>query len=234
MNEHPNGWNPNITDEEYFSAPGINFSDMSLALKGPLAYQNRKRYPLSDSPTLQFGSDFHRLALFGEYPKKMTATNKKLLETMYDQLKRVRFYREIINNKQPTLEVPGFASGRKIKPDIRVSSLGLIVDIKTTSDASPEAFKWSVKKFNYDMQAAHYLDTANLISPKERYTTFLFVAIEKSSPFNVFIHELSDRVLENAREKIVHAMELIHEYDQRLDELAQDEQNQINLVDFPY
>jgi hypothetical protein len=226
------GWQKGMSDKEYFDTPGISFSDMSLCLRGALPYRNRKEFPL-DSPTLQFGSDFHELMLFDRFPKKITAANKKHLEAMHSQLKRVELFKKVMSLPDVAIEIPGFYEGHKCKPDIRVPSLGLLIDLKTTTDASPEAFKWSAKKFNYHLQAAHYLDVSNSIDGKN-YKTFLFVAVEKSSPYNIYIHECSDRVLARGKELKEQAVFLLDSYHDKeiLEQFANEDQNQINLLDF--
>jgi hypothetical protein len=44
----------------------------------------------------------------------------------------------------------------KCRPDGLLRRLGMILDIKTTADASDDKVKWTVRNFGYDIQAAHY------------------------------------------------------------------------------
>lgn len=60
-----------------------------------------------------------------------------------------------------------------------------IVDLKTTEDASPEAFKWSIKKYRYHIQAAQYTEGTQ----RER---FVIIAAEKSPPYGVAVYLLDD------------------------------------------
>ena len=65
-----------------------------------------------------------------------------------------------------------------------MSKNGVIVgDLKTTSDASPEAFARDADAFGYDIQAAVYLRAlrANGFSP----SVFVFLVVEKEFPFVV-------------------------------------------------
>ena len=75
----------------------------------------------------------------------------------------------------------------------------VIVDVKTTEDASPTAdgFVRSCAKFGYALQAAWYLDGMAAIAPGER--RFLFVAVEKKPPYAVAVHELDQWSLNSGR-----------------------------------
>lgn len=69
----------------------------------------------------------------------------------------------------------------KCRPDW-VSGL-TIVDLKTTTDASPAGFARSVAQYGYHVQQAHYLDSH--IADR-----FIFLAVEKTFPYCVAIYEL--------------------------------------------
>lgn len=70
----------------------------------------------------------------------------------------------------------------KCRPDW-LRSDGIVVDLKTTEDASPAAFARSVAAYRYHVQAAHYLAGTEA----ER---FVFIAIEKKAPYAVAVYEL--------------------------------------------
>ena len=58
-----------------------------------------------------------------------------------------------------------------------------IVDLKTTTDASPAGFAKSVANFRYHVQANHYL--AGTFAQR-----FIFIAVEKTYPYAVGVYEL--------------------------------------------
>lgn len=94
-------------------------------------------------------------------------------------------------------EEPTTGAACRCRPDWMTSD-GVIVDLKTTDDASPAAFARSVRKYRYDVQAAFYLDGveyATGIRPEH----FYFIAVEKSAPFGVAVYELSEGMIEDAR-----------------------------------
>jgi exodeoxyribonuclease VIII len=59
-----------------------------------------------------------------------------------------------------------------------------VVDLKTTTDASPAGFAKSVATFRYHTQASHYLSG---LHGAER---FVFIAVEKTAPYAVAVYEL--------------------------------------------
>jgi hypothetical protein len=70
----------------------------------------------------------------------------------------------------------------KCRPDWYFGST--VVDLKTTTDASPAGFAKSVATFRYHVQASHYLSG---LHGAER---FLFIAVEKTYPYAVAVYEL--------------------------------------------
>jgi exodeoxyribonuclease VIII len=70
----------------------------------------------------------------------------------------------------------------KCRPDWYHSTT--VVDLKTTTDASPAAFARSVATFRYHVQASHYLSG---LHGAER---FVFIAVEKTAPYAVAVYEL--------------------------------------------
>lgn len=87
------------------------------------------------------------------------------------------------------------ASGLELRcrPDYWIQSHGIVLDIKTTRDASPAAFARFVAKYRYHVQAAHYLDGTQA----ER---FVLIAIEKDSPHAVAVYELDEASLDLGRQ----------------------------------
>ena len=74
----------------------------------------------------------------------------------------------------------------------------IVVDLKTTDDASPGAFPSSVAKWRYHVQSAWYQDILSLVGIK--VSAFVFVAVEKNPPFAVGVYLLDDASIEAGRE----------------------------------
>lgn len=82
----------------------------------------------------------------------------------------------------------------RCRPDF-LRSDGIIVDLKTTEDASPEGFAKSIAKYRYHVQAAWYMRGVE-IATGERPQAFVFIAVEKKAPYAVGIYVLDERSLD--------------------------------------
>jgi len=83
----------------------------------------------------------------------------------------------------------------RIRPDYLKDNI--IVDVKTSYDSRIESFQRSIFQYNYELQAAFYLDCAELIDGKKR--KFLWVVVESEAPYGVCVYEPSEDVLERGR-----------------------------------
>ena len=83
---------------------------------------------------------------------------------------------------------------------------GIVVDLKTTKDASQHSFLRSILNFKYYLQASFYMTGLSKISDK--YERFIFIAIEPNPPFRCEVYELSDEFLEYGYFKIKDLLEL--------------------------
>ncbi len=86
----------------------------------------------------------------------------------------------------------------KARPDILHGSL--VVDLKTTRDASPRSFQRSMCDGGYHIQAAMILDAVRAIDKRE-IVTFINIAIEKEYPYSVGIYIIDDAAIAAGREK---------------------------------
>lgn len=71
----------------------------------------------------------------------------------------------------------------KIRPDLMVRDEGMILDVKTTTNASRSAFEKQIAQFRYDVQAAWYLHGAAQIDPNVEWRQYYLLAVEKTEPF---------------------------------------------------
>ena len=88
----------------------------------------------------------------------------------------------------------------KARPDYVRPDLNALIDLKTTRDASFEKFRWSVRNFRYDVQAAFYLDVLNG-SGLGDFDLFIFIAQEKKPPYITAIYYASLETVEAGRMK---------------------------------
>lgn len=77
----------------------------------------------------------------------------------------------------------------RCRPDKYRQDLGIIVDLKTTDDASPAGFARSIWKYAYHRQAALYMDGVSE-STGDIIKGFVFVAVEKAAPYAVGVYRL--------------------------------------------
>lgn len=98
----------------------------------------------------------------------------------------------------------------KCKPDCVIPSEGLIVDLKTTSDPSPDAWKWSAEDYGYHRQAAIYLQAMEARYGKP--FRFLFGVVRSKPPYEVGVYELCEDSISRGWSEVTN---LIAEYKQR-------------------
>jgi hypothetical protein len=87
----------------------------------------------------------------------------------------------------------------KVRPDMKGDDF--ISDIKTCQDASPRAFKYEIYKRNYHVQAAFYCTVLGYTMDQ-----FKFIAMQKSYPFDVTVHTLSEQMQEEGFEAMQSAI----------------------------
>jgi len=115
----------------------------------------------------------------------------------------------------------------KIRPDWLDSNSGLIVDLKTTEDATQRGFIKSVLEYNYHKQAPFYLDGLETVGQDK--AGFVFVNIEKTEPFKIGIHYLDARSMQLGRDTYIRNCETYVEclrtgiwkgYDEKISEVS--------------
>lgn len=74
-----------------------------------------------------------------------------------------------------------------------------IVDLKSTTDASPEGFQRSISKYRYYVQAAMYVDGLYYATGNE--TDFVFAAWEKHAPYASALYYATPEMLEAGRQE---------------------------------
>ncbi|HXG58144.1 MAG TPA: PD-(D/E)XK nuclease-like domain-containing protein [Thermoanaerobaculia bacterium] len=84
-----------------------------------------------------------------------------------------------------------------------------IPDLKSTGDASPREFSYSIKRYHYGAKAAYYLDGCNTVAPRPR--RFCWIAIEKEPPYAVALYEPTDDAINAGRSKYMRWLRLYEE-----------------------
>lgn len=89
----------------------------------------------------------------------------------------------------------------KCRPDAdNISMFRWLVDVKSTEDASEEAFSWSAYRYGYYRQAAFYLDVCSWTGNEPPPEDFYFIAFEKVPPYGYRVYRASPRMLARGRE----------------------------------
>jgi exodeoxyribonuclease VIII len=87
----------------------------------------------------------------------------------------------------------------KCRPDWLLDDGSMIVDLKTTEDASPKEFQRSIAKWRYHVQASWYLDGLQHATGK-RPEQFVFIAVEKKPPYACAVYVADAQMIEIGRD----------------------------------
>ena len=177
---------PGLTQEQHRALPQVSNTDLS-ELKAQILGQLRKPNPQA----LAFGSHFHSATL---EPATYARTAEKCpwaqLEQLARQVRRHRYCRDLLYRGTPELThtATHTATGVqvKIRPDLLVTSragrLTTLIDFKTTSCQDLPHFLASVEQYDYDRQAALYLDALSA-------DRFLIIGVQKKATHAVWVFD---------------------------------------------
>jgi exodeoxyribonuclease VIII len=113
----------------------------------------------------------------------VTADQLELARAMRDSVRRNKAARALLTGGDPeeTVVWRNLETGELCKARADWLRENVIVDVKTTQDARPEAFARSIANFRYDRQVGHYSDGFNL-------DKFVFVVVESMPPHGVAVY----------------------------------------------
>lgn len=101
----------------------------------------------------------------------------------------------------------------KVRPDAISRAHPVVLDIKTTRDASFTGFSKIINDYNYHVSAAMYLEGVNQCKPLLEelgfmaYLKFIFICVENFPPYEVAVYELSEDFLQIGKIKYRLAMQ---------------------------
>lgn len=207
---------------EYKSIPYVNKSTLWEMRKSPAHYQWALTAETPDTPALRFGRAVHAAILepkkydsdyvtfFGD---RRTKAGKEEYQALIDSGKEIissddaetilamqrvlplSVYEMIASaDREKVLTWTDPESGVKCKGRLDAVRDGLVIDYKTTTDASTDAFAREAMRYGYDLQAAMYLTAAELNGYGK--CDFVFVAQEKNAPYAVNIIRASDAFID--------------------------------------
>lgn len=95
----------------------------------------------------------------------------------------------------------------KARPDF-VREGHIVVDVKSTIDASLHSFQKDFASYGYHIQAALYLDACSEVL-KGNYDTFIIIAIEKEAPHALNCFQIDQYSLQEGRELYQSALKVL-------------------------
>ena len=94
----------------------------------------------------------------------------------------------------------GFGLECKCRPDWLTDDGSLVVDLKTTKDASPRGFKQSVANYRYHVQAAWYLHGLEQATGR-RPDQFIFICVESTAPYACAVYAADAEMIERGHDQ---------------------------------
>jgi len=180
---------PERIDEELAIVP-------DYAPKRPTASQLKAKHPSDKAKkSIEFWGHFDR-----EHAEKAFIFPRDLTDihamraSVFSHPAAAELLREGVAEHIHTWTDPTTGVDMKMRADWIVPKRKMIVDLKTTDDASPKAFARSARKWRYDVQAAVYLDGIN-------YDNFIFIAVEKKPPYAVGVYFATPEMINEGRDK---------------------------------
>jgi len=168
---------PSLTQAQHRALPQVSNTDLST-LKNELLGQPRQLNPVA----LAYGSHFHTAMLEPPYYQRTEERGIRWadLEQLARQVRRQRYCRDLLYRGQAeqsyTATHTATGVGVKLRPDLLVRSRAgrqlTLIDFKTTSSPDLSHFLATIEKYDYDRQAALYLDVLGA-------TRFLIIGVQK-------------------------------------------------------
>jgi hypothetical protein len=88
----------------------------------------------------------------------------------------------------------------KCRPDWLTDDGSIIVDLKTTRDASPRGFRQSIASYRYHVQASWYLHGVHAATGK-RPDQFIFICVESTAPYACAVYAADAEMIERGHEQ---------------------------------
>jgi hypothetical protein len=93
-------------------------------------------------------------------------------------------------------------------PDVPDGARRIVVDYKTTVDASPVGFAKSMANYGYDQQADWYSAGVQALDPRDEHPQFVLIAQEKTPPYLVTVGYPDEQALARGHHRNRRALEL--------------------------
>jgi hypothetical protein len=208
------------TNAEYHAHEAVSKSDLDLIHKSPAHYKAARH---EDTPALRFGTAFHCAVLEndrfnatytvieGDRRTNVVKAAIKEAEAAGKIILTADDFNALMGMAQAVFKNPICAAllrgslkehsvfseldGVRVKcrPDGWSTEKGVLFDLKSTEDASPEGFARTVAKYRYHVQDAFYRHVvASATNCDADDLSFIFIAVEKKPPFAVALYQLDE------------------------------------------
>lgn len=129
--------------------------------------------------------------------QRLSSQDMEHIQRMAESVRKHKFAAELLSKGKAEqsffFKHEGTGAPCKIRPDW-LSEYEIICDVKTTTDASENAFSRACAKYRYHVQNALYLDGVYQCVD-DLFSQFVFIAVEKEPPYGVACYILdSDSV----------------------------------------
>lgn len=214
--------------DEYFSHSAMNVSLLSAIDKSPANFAWRKENRQVDTDALRIGRICHLAALeLDRFSKEVIVFRGVRRGKKWDEFQAQNSDRLIVSESEyatavgvsmalgshpvagPLLNggeyeqscIWAHPSGRecKVRFDLVDVDRELIVDLKTTRDASNDSFGRSAHSYLYNARAAFYCDAYE--QTHGHTPRYVLIAVEKVPPYHIGCYELDPEDLETGRAK---------------------------------
>lgn len=98
----------------------------------------------------------------------------------------------------------------RIRPDLFDERMGVLVDLKSTQDASIDYFSREICKRHYDLSLAQYREGLELITGRS-FDFMAFIAVEKEPPYEVALYLADQKIKKKGRADYLSAIKRVHE-----------------------
>ena len=209
------GIHPMVSNAEYHADPAVSASHLHAISRSPHTYFKRyiePNRPVSEpTAAMRLGTFVHTAVLepydldsrYAVCPTRKGSTNyNRLIERGIEPVTQAQWDQAMAmcDSVRNHPEAAWLLSDGKAEQSVWWDDLqfnlrckcrpdwwngDIVIDLKTTQDASPKGFASSVAKFRYHVQQMHYLQGTNA-------ARFIFIAVEKEYPYNVGVYELDN------------------------------------------
>jgi hypothetical protein len=170
-------------NREFVETPAMVLgSALHCAVLEPDEYVNRYVIaPKFDRRTKAGKEQAEAWELASDGKTHITAEQDQAVQAMKHAIRSHDVAFRLLNKTCPELPVEGEIEGMQFKGVIDALGDIWVVDIKTTTDASPEGFRKQASNLDYHLQAAIYTQLTG--------RAFRWIAVESAPPYNVAVYE---------------------------------------------